>query len=372
LIAITQVNAVIKYAVSLAKVLAILTLLVEGRSSAQKLPARFRHTLKTYLNVSDSQLKTIEEGGIVALSAKTGKRAEIMLVGITRIWATPQAFVNSYKNISAFEAGPGITSSGKFSSPPLVADLKNLKFSKAEIDGLRKCIPGKCNMKFDDETLLSLQRTINWDSPNYLEEASNVLRRAWAHYLDRYLQRGNTGLPVYHDASEYVSVEQGVSSLLEKATLLKEYSPALLDFLRHYPVSPGNATDDFFYWQVAAFGLKPVHRMSHVAIQMAPATFGDAYIIGSKMLYASHYFRSAFEVKLLVPGQDQRTGGMHYLVAVQNSYVDGMTGFRGRILRSIAVKRAQSAMERYLGATKGRIERTFNKPTQNAAPDSQR
>lgn len=333
---------------------------LSGDLLAQSLPPRLRQTLANHLRAEEGQLKKIEAGRIVAYSVNDGGREQVTLVGITRIWATPEAFVRGYRDITRFESAPGVIAGAKFSTPPRDSDLTGLSLSKEEVDELKACKPGKCAFKIGDPGLQSLRNTVSWSSPDYVEQATRALRALWLQYLIRYQSTGNEGLAVYHDTHEYLSVESGLNALLEKATALSEYSPHLAEYLRSYPKSKVESDEEFFYWQVGDFGLKPVHRVSHVAIQRAPASHGEAYVIASKMLFASHYFRSALEIRYLIPGQDQRVGGMHYLITVQRSYVDGMTGFKGRFLRPIVVRRARQALERYIASSKERVERDFN------------
>jgi hypothetical protein len=328
---------------------------------AQVLPPRLRQTLTTNLKASQQQLKTLEGGGIVAYSVETGAREDIMLVGMARIWATPEAFIRGYRDITAFEAAPGVIAANKFSIPPKDSDFSGLSLSREEADELKACKPGKCAFKIGDPGMQLLHGAVQWKSPDYADQASKALRALWLQYLVRYQSTGNDGLAVYHDTPKYFSVEQGLNDLLAKATALQEYAPQLAEYLRNYPRSKNESAEEFFYWQVGEFGLKPVHRVTHVVIQKTPASLGDAYVIAAKMLFASHYFQSGLEFRYLVPGQDQRVGGMLYLINVQRSYVDGMTGFRGRFLRSIVVRKSRQAMKRYIASVKEKVERDFNK-----------
>ena len=119
----------------------------------------------------------------------------------------------------------------------------------------------------------------------------------------------------------------------------------------------GTMAEEMFYWQVGDFGLKPVHRLTHVIINKGSATHGEGYLIASKMLFASHYFRSAIELRFLVPGQDQKRGAMHYLVCVKRSYVDGLTGMQGKLIRGTILRKSRTSMEKYVASVKEKVER---------------
>jgi hypothetical protein len=104
--------------------------------------------------------------------------------------------------------------------------------------------------------------------------------------------------------------------------------PDLRDYLLRYPaVTLANSTD-FLYWQEASFGLKPTIRINHVVIQDRP---GET-VIASKMLYASHYFWTALERRMLVP--DPSRGKGFWLMTLNRSRSDGLSGFVGRVVRS--------------------------------------
>lgn len=285
-----------------------------------------------------------------------------MLVGIARIWATPEAYLRGYRDICAFESSPGVTACGKFSLPPVESDFDGLKLTQKDVDELRACQPGNCAFKIGDAGLEFLRATVNWAAPDSVEQANRAVRLLWLQYLLRYQDRGNAGLAVYHDTSEYFRVENGLLGILQQATALEAYGPRVIEYLRGYPASRNDATEEFFYWQAGEFGLKPVHRVTHVAIEQIPVTYGAGYVVASEMLFASHYFRSALEIQYLIPGQDQRQGGMHYLVSVQRSRVDGMTGLRGHFLRAIVTRRARQAMEWHIANVKQRVELEFNGP----------
>jgi hypothetical protein len=335
--------------------------------SAQSLPPQLRQTLTAQLKASGQSLSTLEAGGVTAYSIDLESPSRIKLVGMIRIWATPESFVKSYRNIEAFESVPGVSMSRKLHVPPKESDLDQMSLSAAEAEELRACRPGSCTFKIDDEGLRYMQEALKRGSPGDAAQASAAIRRLWLQKLKKYQANGNGALPVYHDTPDTFSVENGLKELLSDSAPLRGYAPQLDEYLRKYPRSVNRSTENFFYWQSGSFGLKPVQRVSHVAMQQFASTHGDAFVIASKMLFASHYFRSGLEFRYLIPGQDQKTGGMHYLVLVQSSEVDGMEGWQGRLLRPVVVAKSLAAMEKYLGAVKERVERE-NKLS-GAAPD---
>ncbi len=158
------------------------------------------------------------------------------------------------------------------------------------------------------------------------------------------------------DSDKISRVEEGLVKMVQNLPVLQQYVPEMAKYLLQFPRGKPASSEEFYYWQVADFGLKPVHRVTHVIIQKKPVQAGDGYLITSKMLYASHYFRSALELRFLVPveGQDKKLST--YLVVLQRSYADGLTGFKGKLLRGTILSKSRTALERYLLSTKSRLE----------------
>ena len=105
---------------------------------------------------------------------------------------------------------------------------------------------------------------------------------------------------------------------------------------------PGST--DFFYWSLNEFGLKPLFRMNHVVIYPLGEDHNAGVAIACKMLYASHYFHSALELRFLVRDTANPTDVGFFLISVNRSRSDGLTGLFGSILKSQAVKRAREGV----------------------------
>jgi hypothetical protein len=72
------------------------------------------------------------------------------------------------------------------------------------------------------------------------------------------------------------------------------------------------------------------------------------------MLYASHYFWTALELRVLVP--DPARGKGFWFVSVNRSRSDGLSGFTGKIIRGKVRGEAEKGMIAALAATKSKLE----------------
>jgi hypothetical protein len=156
---------------------------------------------------------------------------------------------------------------------------------------------------------------------------------------------------VYRDNSRPTLVAQEFQTMVDQMPLLTTYMPNMRRYLLEYPrVAIPDATS-FLYWQETEFGLKPTIRISHLTIRVTP----DDTVVTSKMLYASHYFWTGLEVRVLMP--DPSRGAGFWFVTVNRSRSDGLSGFTGMFVRRRVRSEVEDGTMASLRSTKQRIER---------------
>jgi hypothetical protein len=72
------------------------------------------------------------------------------------------------------------------------------------------------------------------------------------------------------------------------------------------------------------------------------------------MLYTTHYFNTGLELKFLVASPD--SPDTYYLVSLNQSRSDGLTGLTGAIIGGQVRGKAREGSEKYLAAVKGMME----------------
>jgi hypothetical protein len=143
---------------------------------------------------------------------------------------------------------------------------------------------------------------------------------------------------------------------VERLPRLGAELPDLTRYLLEYPDATLANSTDFLYWQETQFGLRPTVRISHLVIQERPTLT----VVASKMLYASHYFWTALELRVLLP--DAARGPGFWLVTVSRSRSDGLSGFTGRMIRGRVRTEVEDGMRAGLTATKARLESPGMRP----------
>ena len=137
--------------------------------------------------------------------------------------------------------------------------------------------------------------------------------------------------------------------MIDRMPSLTDYLPAIKQYLLGFPNASLPNSESFLYWQEVKFGLKPTIRINHLTIAQEPTHA----VVVSKMLYASHYFWTAIELRVLAPDP----GGGFWFAAVNRSRSDGLSGVMGSLIRGKVQRESEEGMQAALRGIKARLER---------------
>ena len=315
-----------------------------------------RQGLEREFHFSQEDLTKLESGQAVARMVATGRPDDVRMVGVVLIKASAEEYLKAFRDIDHFAISKDVVRTRRFSSPPSEADLADFHTADIKKD-IMACRPGHCAYKLPVSEMTAMQTSIDWNAPDADVRAQKFIHERVLKYLNNYRQKGDNALAVYYDTDAPYSVADGLHSLIGSETRMAQVVPELVRYACDYPADRPADTEDFFYWQEAAFGLKHVFRTEHVMIQKLPSADGEAhYAIISKMLFATHYFRAAAEFQYLYPVRAANGEAAIYLLSAQRSYVDGMTGAKGAIIRKVAEGHSPARLAENLQQAKQRLE----------------
>ena len=138
--------------------------------------------------------------------------------------------------------------------------------------------------------------------------------------------------------------------MIDRLPSIGEFLPEVRKYLLEFPRAALAGSESFLYWQEAIFGLKPTIRINHVVMAEEP---GGA-MVASKMLYASHYFWTALELRVLL--RDPSRGNGFWFVTESRSRSDGLSGFTGRVIRGKVRGEAEKGTQSVLQVTRDRLQ----------------
>ena len=310
--------------------------------------------LRNKLNFSDEQIRTVAAGKPFCIEVQTPDASEVLLYGAVWVNADPLAFVKQYAEVEKLVDGKGFLAAKKFSTPPVLNDLSSLHLDAEDLEQLRSCEAGDCEIQLWKEAMPLFRSRVNWSAPDAKTQANTLMRRVALGALQAYQKGGNSALGYYHDKDKPTRVADSFRTLLSRAKDLPNVFPAFTAYLSSYPSGKPASTWDFYYWENVKFGLKPTFRINHVLVHH-PRNSATAWLIASKQIYSSHYFQTALDLWMCVRDPARPAG--YYLLTLKGSRQDGLTGLTGKMLRRVVLSKTKDSMERALARLKERAEK---------------
>ena len=138
-----------------------------------------------------------------------------------------------------------------------------------------------------------------------------------------------------------------IASLIDADNTMTNHAPRLRRHLLEYPASSAGNVTDFFYWSRELVPSRPVISITHVATAAAVDDSPVAYAIGSKQIYAMHYYDASLGLTLLVPDRTAASPAT-YVVYLNRSRIDMFDGLLGGVARRIVAGRARTLVAEQL------------------------
>lgn len=311
---------------------------------------------REYVGLSDDQIRQIRSGKAIAKIIESRTPNEVFVFGSVYIKASPQQYLKLALDLDSLRKLPNYLAIQKFSDPPQLSDLDGFTLEAEDIKDLKNCKPDHCEVQLPAETMESFRKSVNWSAPDVADQADHLAQQMALEALQKYMQGGNTALGTYRDKKNPAAVAETFQSLLSRSKALPVYLPDLDRYLLDYPNVHLDNVETQFYWEKVNFGLKPTLRMVQTIVYRGKNPNEPAYAVAEKQLYASHYFETALDLSICVNDSQQPAERGFYLITLKGSQQAGLTGFKGGIVRKVAVDKTRSSLERALASIKEKLE----------------
>ena len=307
--------------------MAVLVVVPAAQHGPAVLPERLKAYIASSVKLTAAQRSQLLAGQPVTQLLEADPSREVAIFGAVWIDAPASRYVAALRDIEQFEKGENFLATKRISTPPRLEDFDTLRLPPDDIADLKTCRVGNCELKLSETALTHIQQRIDWSKPTASADAERAVRKMAFDYVNGYLEGGNSRLAAYRDRKRPTFVEPEFAEMVGRMPELMDYLPDLKKYLLEYPRVTLPKAESILYWQSVKFGLKPTVRINHLTIVEEPTHVAAV----SKMLYASHYFWTAIELRVLVP--DPARGDGVWFVTVNRSRSDGLSGFVGSIIR---------------------------------------
>lgn len=336
----------------------LLVMIRGGAAFAQDHATEPDKFFREYAALNDEQIRNIHEGKPVAKILDSPTADQVFVVGAVYIHSEPEKYLQLAADLDSLRKLPSYLAIGKFSDAPQLADLAGFALDEEDVKELRNCKTGHCGVQLPTEAIEEFQRTVNWSAPDAMDQANKLAQQMVLGALTSYQQGGNAALGTYRDKNHPAVVAETFASLLNRSNALPVYLPELRAYLLDYPKIESKDIDSEFYWEKVNFGLKPTVRLIQAVVYHAP----PVYAVALKQLYASHYFETALDLTVCVKDKQRAGQPGFYLITMKGSEQAGLTGFKGGIVRKVAVDKTRSSLEKALSSIKQRLESPPEQP----------
>ena len=299
------------------------------------------------LGFTSQDLATLQSGGVIT-RADSGTSGEMVTQAAVKIRVPHDSVVNYYGQMIAYVDGQVTLGFNRFSTPAVVDDVAKLSFDRDEIETLKRCRVGRCDIRLGGAGLSALQAAVDWNAPDYQEKANAFLRKSAVDYVNAYRTRGDEALVTFDDRSKPVSLKTEWSALLANSTQFHALMPELARYLSTYPKQPLAGARDVIYWIRENYGIKPISKtvtsIVHGVIYTPPSQT-DRTIVAQKYIYASHYYDASLALAAIVSGTENGAP-VSYILYTNRSRGDLLRGGGfGSLTRNTARSQARKAAE---------------------------
>jgi hypothetical protein len=332
-----------------------ISILLVPASGAPRDSGLFLALLRQNIGGSEADLARDLQGGVAARIIPHTRDGGLAVGGAVRIPVTIKFYIDSFRDISAFKKNPSLLNIGKFGDPPAEENLARLSLSQKDRDSIGKCKAGNCGLKLSAEMI----RLLRGDGKLNSATLDTRFRSALWSYISAYLRTGTPAMAEYYDKSQRVAASTEFRGILSQFGWLNDYAPPLLTAL-NAPYQPANnKVEQFLYWSVEDFGLKPVISVTQVLIYRTTLESRNWAFIASKQIYADHYVNASLGLTVLAEEEGNPSHPMLSVAYFNRSVTDGLRGWFSSLQRSIVEGRLEAATRKNLSALRMRLANSY-------------
>ena len=299
---------------------------------------------------SPARRSAIEAGRpVVELTSESD--VDVALIGAARTNVDDERLVTWFREVEQLQRGKYIPVIRRFSNPPRIEDLAELKLDEDDLEDLRDCRPGHCDLKLAGYEMVRIRAAIDAAGDDWQPAAQHAFRQVILSRALAHIRGGFADALPYEDHKTRAVPAREFEYLLAGCRLPGLRMKPVVAHLRAYPRTD-DGVETFLFWSRDMLGdLKPVVSITQVSI-VGSARPDEPTIIASAQVYASHYLTASLSV-VAVTGE---SGGGRYLVYARRSRGDLFTGPFGGWVRRIVQKRVRAEGPGVLDGLRRKIE----------------
>jgi hypothetical protein len=313
--------------------------LAPAAAPAQQPPTALTQFLRQTIALDPAQLATVERGEAVVKVLETENKRDVAVFGIITAEAPRESYERQLRDFQKSLRSPARARFSLFSDPVKPADVQSVTMSREDAEDLRKCQPGKCDLKLPATEMQRIREHVNGSAADHPAQVTSYARQRLLEYATDYRARGDSAMVVYDDRGN-VRASDAFAELLAQSPYVYQYAPSLARYLTTYPRAKLDGVSDVLFWsETQAPRMRRTLTVTHLAVYSPPELPGTT-LAAAKQIYANHYFEAAFELTTIVDrAKTDGSRGLYLLVLrrfrFDNLPSGGLLNIRGKVVGSL-------------------------------------
>ncbi len=318
-------------------------------------PASLQLFLEDFIHFTPREYASLKQGKIVTKLLDTSVEREVAVFGVMWLEVPLSLYLANLKDHRLLIETATALEYGEFRNPPQVADLAGLSLAPGDLEAIRECRIGDCDIKLSAQAIERIHREVDWSQPSSREQVEQLLRQMMVEYVQAYLEGGNSAMATYYDKEEPLRLVEEFHDLLRESPYLYSYQPDFHAYLEQYPRVKLAGVEDFIYWAKEDIGARrQVISLNHMIIYRPPRRKIADALFAAKQLYASHYLEASFGITALAEDPEDSQNGF-YLIYLNRSRIDVLRHPRFGFIKGRIKKGVLKLLTKKMGLVKERV-----------------
>ena len=162
---------------------------------AQTSITEFQKILAEKASFQETDFAALQANQPVVRLAPVSHKREIAVAGLVNIRAGADEFLRSYRDSMLRKSNAAILEIGSFGNQPALRDLESLTLETGDIEDLKDCTVGDCDVKLSAAMIERFRKEIDWNAPDYALKVTSLFKQMLSEYVSNYRTRGEVCLP---------------------------------------------------------------------------------------------------------------------------------------------------------------------------------
>ncbi|MBK9527543.1 MAG: hypothetical protein IPO41_04325 [Acidobacteria bacterium] len=304
---------------------------------------------------SEAELTALRNGNILVKVLPSRDKREVSVLGAVKLRDVQDIDLARFRSGLSQKNNKAVLGGGILSPEPSLQDLAELTLDDRDVEKLKTCSVGDCDLKLSASIIRRFATEIDWNATEHKVRATELFKTLLIDYVRDYLKRGDRALIEYADKRKPVRLADEYRAITEGSVLVRGLAPELLDYLKKFPTAELPGAESRVDWSKVDSGLKPIITLTH-SVGYSRQLQDDLFLtIATKQIYASHYIDASMAfTSLLRFGSGE--SAEEYLLFTSTSRSDSLGGALSRMAHAVVEREALQKAEELLQNSKMRLE----------------